>query len=121
MSEQRWAVLSARPGNGWFVVHPRDVFRYDGILDCADIHSTYSTWEEAMQEADRMSRTGTVTLPANPGRVMPETATMMRSEAGGIWIERTYRVPGGQDITIPDAYREPVALALLAHARKEAN
>ena len=74
-----------------------------------------------MQEADRMARTVTVTLPSNPGSVMPETATMMRSEAGGIWIERTYRVPGGQDITIPDAYRETIALALLAHARKESN
>ena len=90
MSEQRWAVLSARPGNGWLVVHPGDVFRYDGILDCADVHSTYSTWEEAMQEADRMARTVTVTLPAGPS-------------------------------IAADADLENIALALLAHVRKDRN
>ena len=121
MSEQRWAVLSARPGNGWLVVHPGDVFRYDGILDCADVHSTYSTWAEAMQEADRMARTGTFTLPANPDRVLPVTNIMMSRDPGGIWTERTYRVTGYQEITIPDTCRERVALALLAHARKENN
>ena len=122
MSEQRWAVLGDEARNGWIVVHPGDVFRGgDGLLECWGIHSRHDTWAEAMQEAGRMARTVTVTLPANPGRVMPETATMMRSEAGGIWIERTYRAPGGQDITIPDAYRETIALTLLAHARKETN
>ena len=121
MSEQRWAVLGVPDGNGWLVVHPCDVFRYDGILDCLDVHSYHSTWTEAMQEADRMARTVTVTLPANPGRVMPVTTIMMSSDPDGIWTERTYRVDGRRELTIPDAYREPLALALLAHARKEAN
>ena len=122
MSEQRWAVLGHPDGNDWLVVHPGDVFRGgDGLLECWDAHSRHYTWAEAMQEADRMARTVTVTLPADPDRVMPETATMARSEAGGVWVERTYRVPGGQDVTIPDAYRETIALTILAHARKESN
>ena len=121
MSEQKWAVLKDEDRIGWLVVQPCDVCRYNGIPECWDAHSHHSTWEEAMQEADRMARTVTVTLPANPDRVMPETATMMSSDPGGVWIERTYRVPGGQDVTIPDACRELVGLALLAHARKETN
>ena len=122
MSEQRWAVLGTETMNGWLVVHPGDILRMgDGRLECWDIHSRHHTWEEAMQEADRMARTVTVTLPANPGRVMPETATMVSWELGSVWVERTYMVPGGQDVTIPDACRERVALALLAHARKDRN
>ena len=40
MSEQRWAVMSAE-GSGWLVVHPGDVRRYDGLLDCWDVHSRH--------------------------------------------------------------------------------
>ena len=57
MSEQKWAVLKDEDRIWWLVVQPCDVCRYDGILDCADIHSRHHTWEEAMQEADRMVRT----------------------------------------------------------------
>lgn len=74
-----------------------------------------------MQEADRMARTVTVTLPASPDRVLPVTKIMTHSEPEGTWTKRTYTVYGYQEITIPDAYREPLALALLAHARKETN
>ena len=120
MSEQRWAVLGTEAMNGWLVVHPGDVFRVGyGLLDCWDIHSHHSTWAEAMQEADRMARTTTVELPANPDRVLPVTTIMTRSDPEGTWTERTYRVDEYQAFTIPDAYREPLALALLAHARKE--
>ena len=119
MSEQRWAVLSARPGNGWLVVHPGDVFRYDGILDCADVHSTYSTWEEAMQEADRMARTVTVTLP----RLTPRKWT----KAGGFQVIpespgcgdalEVDEIGDGEYFIIGKEDCEPLALALLAHAR----
>ena len=56
MSEQRWAVLGDEAMNGWLVVHPGDVRRYDGILGCWDVHSRHHTWEEAMQEAGRCLR-----------------------------------------------------------------
>lgn len=122
MSEQKWAVLGGDDRTGWFVIHPGDVFRCgDGRLECWDVHSRHDTWEEAMQEADRMARTVTVTLPANPDRVLPVTKIMTHSEPEGTWTKRTYTVYGYQEITIPDAYREPLALALLAHARKETN
>lgn len=116
----KWAVLKDADRIGWIVVHPGDVFRTGfGLLDCWDVHSYHSTWAEALQEADRMTRSVTVTLPADPDREMPAMTIMTHSEPEGAWIERTYWVPGGQDITLPDALREPVALALLAHARKE--
>ena len=120
MSKQKWAVLGTETMNGWLVVHPGDVFRMDdGRLECWDVHSRHHTWEEAMQEADRQARTVTVTLPADPGKVLPVTGVMMSRDPEGVWIEHTYRVAWDWDITIPDAYRETVALALLAHARKE--
>lgn len=118
MSETKWAVLKDAYKSGWLVIHPGETFRVDdGRLDCWDVHSRHHTWEEAMQEADRQYRTETVTMPANPDRVLPVTKIIMSSDPEGAWTERTYRV-AGQEITIPDAYREPLALALLAHARK---
>lgn len=71
MSEQRWAVLGDAARNGWIVAHPGDLFRYDGRLECWVVHSRHDTWTEAMQEADRMARTVTVTLPADPDRHAP--------------------------------------------------
>lgn len=122
MSEQRWAVIGDAARNRWLVIHPGDAFRgSDGRLEWWDAHSLHDTWAEAMQEADRMARTVTVTLPANPDRVLPATNIMVSSDPEGVWIERTYRVAWDWDVTIPDAYRETVALALLAHARKETN
>lgn len=56
MSKQRWAVLGGEDRDGWLVVRPGDVCRYNGILGCWDVHSRYDTWEEAMQEANRMAR-----------------------------------------------------------------
>ena len=115
MIGQKWAVLRTEAGNGWLVVHPGEVLREsNGRLDCWSVHSRHHTWEEAMQEADRQYRTETVTMPANPDRVLPVTYIMICRDGR---TERTYRV-AGQEITIPDAYREPLALALLAHARK---
>ncbi len=119
MSEQRWAVLGGADGE-WLVVHPGDVCRTDdGLLGCWEVHSRHHTWQEAMQEADRMARTGTFTLPANPDWVLPVTMIRGTRDPEGVWTERTYQVSWDLEITIPDAYREPVALALLAHARKE--
>lgn len=72
-----------------------------------------------MQEADRQARTGTFTLPADPDRVLPVTAIMTSRDPEGVWTERTYQVAWDWEITIPDACRETVALALLAHARRK--
>ena len=58
MSKQRWAVLKDEDRVWWLVVQPCDICRGDdGILECWDVHSHHSTWEEAMQEANRMART----------------------------------------------------------------
>ena len=121
MSEQKWAVLGTEAMNGWLVAHPGDVLRLDdGRLECWAVHSRHHTWEEAMREAFRQARTITATLPANPDRVLPVTSIMVRHDLGGVWVERTYRVAWDWEITIPDKYRETVALALLAHIRGEA-
>lgn len=123
MSEQRWAVLGDLDGDGWVVAHPDDTFRRDGRLDFWDDHSVHDTWAEAMQEADRMARTITVTLP----RLAPEEWT----EAGGFhviseppWCGDALEVHEIDDygyFTIGREDCEPLALALLAHARKETN
>ena len=122
MSEQRWAVMSAE-GSGWLVVHPSDVRRYDGRLDCWEVHSRHHTWEEAMQEADRMARTDTVTLPRlTPGewttvgnfRVIPE------SPGCGDALEVDELDDDGAYFIIAKEDCEPLARVLLAHARKEA-
>ena len=124
MSEQKWAVLADEAMNGWIVAHPGYVFRRsDGLLDCWATHSRQHTWEEAMQEADRMARTVTVTLPRlTPGewttvgnfRVIPESPgcgdALEVDEIG----DGAYFIIGKEDC-------EPLALALLAHARKETN
>ena len=111
MSEQqRWAVLRAEAGNGWLVVRPSEVCREaDGLLGCWGFDSRQHTWEEAMQEADRMARTVTVTLPANPG--IEITA---RTERHSGWSSLHPRFYLAADA---DADLENIALALLAHAR----
>ena len=122
MSEQqRWAVMCSMTGY-WGVARPEHSYREeDGLLACIEWESLHDTWAEAMQEADRMAHTITVTLPANPDRVLPVTTVDAYDRGYGVWIERTYRVAWDWEITIPDAYRETVALALLTHARKETN
>lgn len=117
MSEQRWAVLKDADRIGWIVVHPGDVFRTgDGIYDCWDAHSHHSTWEEAMQEADRMARTVTVTLPAyqNPTTINAEPASPVTIYKSG---PLTQIEAGGVRFNLFRHELEPVALALLAHAR----
>ena len=120
MSEQqRWAVMSAE-GSGWLVVHPGDVRRYDGLLDCWDVHSRHHTWEEAMQEADRMARTEAVTLPrlvpgewttAGGFQVIPESPGCGDAlEVDELDHDGVYFVIGKEDC-------EPLAGVLLAHAR----
>lgn len=120
MSEQKWAVMSTMIG-GWGVARPEHAYREsDGLLACTEWESLHDTWEEAMQEVDRMARTETVTLPANPDEVMPEVKVAAYDRGYDIWIDRTYLLAGYHELTIPDAYRETVALALLAHARRKA-
>ena len=123
MGKQRWAVLKDADRIGWIVVHPGDVFRTGyGLLDCWDIHSYHGTWEEAMQEADRQTRTDTVTLPRlTPGewttvgnfRVIPE------SPGCGDALEVDELDDDGAYFIIAKEDCEPLALVLLAHARKE--
>ena len=123
MSEQRWAVLGDPDGHGWLVVRPCDVFRrIDGLLECWATHSRHDTWAEAMQEADRMARTVTVTLPrlapeewtkAGNFYVIPELPWMGDAlEVDELDDDGAYFIIGMEDC-------EPLALALLAHARKE--
>lgn len=123
MSEQqKWAVLGTEARNGWVVVHPGDVFRWDdGRLECWDVHSRHHTWEEAMQEAERQSRTITATLPRlTPGewttagnfRVIPESPGCGDAlEVDELDHDGAYFIIGKEDC-------EPLALALLAHARR---
>lgn len=125
MSEQRWAVLRGAARNGWLVAHPNDIIRHDGRLDCWAVHSRHDTWAEAMQEADRMACTVTVTLP----RLAPEEWT----KAGNFyvipeppWCGDALEVDelgndDGTSFTISKEDCDPLALALLAHARKETN
>ena len=121
MSEQKWAVLGDEAMNGWIVAHPGDVLRGgDGRLECWEVHSRHHTWEEAMQEADRMARTDTVTLPRlTPGewttvgnfRVIPESPGCGDAlEVEEIDHDGVYFVIGKEDC-------EPLAGVLLAHAR----
>lgn len=120
MSEQRWAVLGDAARNGWIVVHPGEVIRDDGRLDCWEVHSRHDTWTEAMQEADRMARTVTVTLPRlAPGewtrtgnfRVFPERPWL------GDALELDACDDAGEYFILGKEDCEPLALAILAHAR----
>ena len=125
MSEQRWAVLRAEAGNGWLVVRPSEVCREDdGLLGCWGFDSRHHTWEEAMQEADRMARTEAVTLPrlvpgewttAGGFQVIPESPGCGDAlEVDELDHDGVYFVIGKEDC-------EPLALVLLAHARGRAN
>ena len=126
MSEQRWAVLGTETMNGWLVVHPGDVFRgSDGLLECWDVHSRHHTWEEAMQEADRMARAITVTLPTPqevhtiPAAVPDEHSIHVRTVGQLIEII-AISSQGPMLINLYHDELEPVALVLLAHARRRA-
>lgn len=119
MSEQRWAVLGDAARNGWLVVHPGDVCRMsDGRLECWAVHSRHDTWTEAMQEADRMARTVTFTLPADPDRHAPYRGAVASSEAPA---QYQFGGPDGDwsnKINLEAAQITPFALALLVHARR---
>lgn len=126
MSEQRWAVLGTETMNGWLVVHPGDVIRAsDGRLECWAVHSRHHTWEEAMQEADRMARTGTFTLPTPkavhtiPAAVPDEHPIYVHTE-GQLTEISAVASQGRMRINLYRAELEPVALVLLAHARRRA-
>lgn len=125
MSEQRWAVLGTETGHEWLVIHPGDVSRRsDGRLECWGIHSSHDTWAEAMQEADRMARTVTVTLSRVQDKheikvsddvVVP--IIVWKNHKGDYVVQESVGMFGSVELS-PDEI-EPVALALLAHARKE--
>ena len=124
MSKYKWTVLSTETMNGWLVVHPGEVLREsNGRLDCWAVHSRHHTWEEAMQEADRMACTVTVTLP----RLAPEewtTAGNFRVIPEKPWLGDALEVDeigDGEYFILGKEDCEPLALALLAHARKGHN
>ena len=124
MSKYKWTVLSTETMNGWLVVHPGEVLREsNGRLDCWAVHSRHHTWEEAMQEADRMACTVTVTLP----RLAPEewtTAGNFRVIPEKPWLGDALEVDeigDGEYFILGKEDSEPLALALLAHARKGHN
>ena len=124
MSEQRWAVLGDIERNGWIVAHPSDTFRgSDGLLECWAVHSRHDTWAEAMQEADRMARTVTVTLPRlTPGKWTAAGGFQVIPEPPGCGDAlEVDEIGDGEYFVLGKEDCEPLALALLAHARKETN
>ena len=125
MSEQKWAVMSTMIG-GWGVARPENVYREsDGLLACIEWDSFYDTWAEAMQEADRMSRTFTGTLPAPqevhtiPAAVPDEHSIHVRT-LGQLTEISAMSYQGPMRINLYRDELEPVALALLAQARRRA-
>ena len=127
MSEQRWAVLGTETMNGWLVVHPGDILRMDdGRLECWDVHSRHHTWEEAMQEADRMARTVSVTLPrvgdihALPlsSKAHKEDPILVSHDPPEVRIRYSAQGTTNTLCLFRDEL-EPVARVLLAHARRK--
>ena len=125
MSEQKWAVMSTMIG-GWGVARPENVYREsDGLLACIEWDSFYDTWAEAMQHADTQTNTETVTLTLPrlaPGewttvgnfRVAPEPPGCGDAlEVDELYLDGAYFVIAKEDC-------EPLAAALLAHARRKA-
>lgn len=101
MSEQKWAVMSTMIG-GWGVARPEHAYREsDGLLACTEWESLHDTWTEAMQEADRMSRTVTEWTDADKLRDVIEEARFLIRD-------------GEPEIILNDL------IALLAHARRKA-
>lgn len=81
------------------------------VLDGDGYHRiTYSTWEEAMQEADRMARAVTVTLPADPH------VWWSGLDSDG---RKYVRDVNDNEICYEPGELETLALHLLAYARKE--
>lgn len=133
MSEQKWAVMRGERG-AWIVSTPDHTDRDDdGRLICWDVDSIHDTWTEAMQEADRMARTVTVTLPrAKVTKFATDNASRradMRLDTthDGVLLSRTSIHPwklrwrtNDQAAYIPNSQLQDVALALLAHARRRA-
>lgn len=123
MSEQqKWAVMCSMTG-GWGVVRPEHAYREDdGLLACIEWESLHDTWAEAMQEADRMARTITVTLPTPkvvhiiPAAVTDEHPIYVHTE-GQLTEISAVASQGRMRINLYHDELEAVALALLAHAR----
>lgn len=109
------------------MAHPGDVFRGgDGLLECWEVHSRHHTWTEAIQEADRMARAVTVTLPRvqdkHEIKVSDDVTVpiiVWKNHKGDYVVQESVGMFGSVELS-PDEL-EPVALALLAHARKETN
>ena len=128
MSEQqRWAVMCSMTGY-WGVARPEHSYREDdGLLACTEWESLHDTWAEAMQEADRMARTVTVTLPRPQGKKRIECTThpspyqVYAQGVNGHAGVGTVASPYGSIYFCDAGDMEAVALALLAHARKETN
>ena len=120
MSEQKWAVMSSVTGS-WGVASPEHAYREDdGLLACTEWESLHDTWAEAMQEVDRMTRTVTVTLPRlAPGKWTAAGGFQVIPESPGCGdaLEVDEIDPDGEYFILDKEDCEPLALALLAHAR----
>lgn len=77
----------------------------------------FATHDEAMSRVDRESRTITVTLPRDPH--LKRYRLDVRRHPYGEVIELRRRKTDNIRTAIPRDSWEPLALALLAHARKE--
>ena len=126
MSEQRWAVMCSMTGY-WGVARPEHAYHEDdGLLACTEWESLHDTWAEAMQYADTQARTVTVTatLPRlDPGEWI--TVGGFRLIPDPPWLGGDLRVDeindDGEYFILGKEDCEPLALALLAHARKGRN
>lgn len=127
MSEQRWAVMRDER-EAWIVSTPDHTDRDDdGRLICWDVDSIHDTWTEAMQEADRMARTITVTLPrvgtshTIPADITPDPDIHITRESAPHGYEVACIQSGNSVLRLGGGEREALALALLAHARRKEN
>ena len=119
----RWKVVR------WERPFPTPHHRSEVIEDLGtaeDFHGPFTTHTEAMAYADRMARTITVTLP----RVGRQTQIPVPEDYGnerpisvgnhGDFISAVFTAQGlTQDVAIHPEELEPLALTLLALARKE--
>lgn len=124
MSEQKWAVMRSMDGY-WGVVRPEHVYRED-LLGCSEWESLHDTWAEAMRYADEQARTITVTLPrvgtshTIPADITPDPDIHITRESAPHGYEVACIQSGNSVLRLGGGEREPLALVLLAHARRQA-
>lgn len=77
----------------------------------------FESFKKAIAEVDRMARTVTVQIPkATSHLVLTNGSSFRFPRSGGVWVSNhTHQ----SHVGIPQTDLEPLALALLAHARKK--